>query len=93
MFHFPSVCRWLLLFLACAGKPVLSGMWSFCRRPDEMRRLAPLIGLCAALLIINLVESDIYMKKAFEGTVFWVCCGYVYRLAAIAGQRETACAE
>lgn len=42
--------------------------------------LAPIISLCFAVLVINLVESEIYMNKAFNGTVFWICCGYLYSI-------------
>lgn len=83
----------LTLFLLYVVKLALPALSAFCRFPAEMRRLTPIIGLCAALLAINLAESDLYMKKTFESTVFWVCCGYVYRLAAIVGKRKAAGAE
>lgn len=39
--------------------------------------LIPLFALETGILVINLVESDIYMKKSFEGMTFWIILGYI----------------
>ena len=47
----------------------------------EEKGLLAIIAILFGVLVINLVESDIYMKKAFEGTIFWVLLGYVSMLS------------
>lgn len=48
---------------------------------NEEKGLLAILAILFGVLVINLVESDIYMKKAFEGTIFWVLLGYVSMLS------------
>ena len=59
----------------------------FCSRTTN-KELIALVALVIALLVINLVESDIYMKKAFEGTVFWLLLGYIYAILSKCERRS-----
>lgn len=43
--------------------------------------IIPIIALEVCLLVINVVESDIYMKKSFEGMTFWILLGFIYSIA------------
>ncbi len=45
------------------------------RKVSLYKDLAPILGLLLALVVINLFESDFYMKKPIEGTFFWIAVG------------------
>lgn len=49
-------------------------------KDKERKEIIPIFALICALLIINLVESDIFMKKAFEGSMLWIVIGYYYNI-------------
>lgn len=71
----------LFLFLIYVLKFVFQSIVSYLKHCEKLKDVIPIIGLCLAILIVNLVENDMYVKKTFEGTIFWVCCGYLNRFS------------
>ena len=66
-----------LLFVFTILSRAIRRLFSQGARSKDM---IPIMGLSIAFLIINIVESDMFYKKAFEGTLIWVCLGYMNKI-------------
>ena len=74
-----GVCG-LTLFLLLLVTVLFRAIKRFFAQGFRSKDMVPIIGLCVAFMIINIVESDMFYKKAFEGTVIWICLGYMNKI-------------
>lgn len=81
-FGIPSAIMMILYFmiiLSAAFKSLLSAA-----KTDMF--VVVLLGLVCALLVINLVESDM-LSRMMEGTFIWIFSGYLYAFASSKGSK------
>ena len=69
-----------ILFMILILKYVFGSLRMMIRDYSLFRDLVPLLGMAAGLLVVNLVESGLYMSKDFQGSFFWITIGYVYSI-------------
>ena len=65
----------LLLMLTAIMVLLIKPARRMFRDLDRYQDLAPVLGLICGILVINLFESDFYMKKPFESSCFWIMLG------------------
>lgn len=63
------------LLLAAIANNLVHAIYTISRKVSVYRDLAPVLGMLLGLIVINLFESDFYMKKPIEGTFFWMAAG------------------
>ncbi len=68
----------VVLFIGLIATTLIKILHMLMQSIKTNRDMIPFVAILISLLVINLVESDIYVKKPFEGTGFWLILGYTY---------------